>query len=376
MQIENSVFLFDEFYPETSQRVIEELMTISESFTEATIYINSAGGYIKDLYAILDTMDKLREEGMTINTVGLGLAASSGFFVLIYGDNPQAGENTEIFAHGVQSVAIGSEEEIKDHLKVVRKINDRFETYLSENSNMTKDEAREFLKSDTSMTAQEALEHGMIDSLWNGTKDLEEEISEYGFAASKNFTIDNKLMMANKFIKSLKPKKNDKNIKEDGMSELTDLQAKLNTSNETMIALQKENEAFKAQLTEKDTKYAELKAKLETFESNLKAESEARKQSVIDSTLKLVIENDRDTVKSILEAVKDSKTDNEFSVLADNLVKASKKKQPETEVKTDSKDATVLDSKGTELTAEAKAELDELSEKPNQFLESIENSRQ
>ena len=138
----NTVNIFGPIDTAMAEMVISQLQYLDNKFKIKdipledriiTIQINSPGGSISDGLAIYDTMNYIDAK---IATVGLGLAASMGAFLLSAGTKGMrmATENCEILIHQPLGGAQGQASDIilvADHLKKTR---DRLNYILSENT--------------------------------------------------------------------------------------------------------------------------------------------------------------------------------------------------------------------------------------------------
>lgn len=133
---------------------------------EITIYINSPGGSVSDGMAIFDFCQKLSNP---IKTIGLGLCASMGAFLLIcLGTNREAGKNCEIMIH--QPLITGMPGSKATDVEIVArqllKIREKINLHIAERSSLSEKEIEVLSESDKWMSAEEALEYGFIDSLY------------------------------------------------------------------------------------------------------------------------------------------------------------------------------------------------------------------
>ncbi|MGN1061434.1 MAG: ClpP family protease [Candidatus Coproplasma sp.] len=127
-----------------------------------TLQINSPGGSVTDGFAIYDTLNYVEAK---IRTVGIGMCASMGAFLLSAGSYGMrsATANCEILIHQPLGGASGQASDIiiaADHIKRTR---DRLNRILSENTGkpiktIQKDTDRDYI-----MTADEAMSYGLID---------------------------------------------------------------------------------------------------------------------------------------------------------------------------------------------------------------------
>lgn len=83
--------MFNYFEDGEAERFYEWLHPILENHTnsnrkkEVTIYINSYGGFLHELFPMIDGLNMLKEEGFTVKTFVSGVAMSCGFILFLQG---------------------------------------------------------------------------------------------------------------------------------------------------------------------------------------------------------------------------------------------------------------------------------------------------
>lgn len=67
------------------------------------VYVNTTGGHVGDAMAMHDLIQDLNNnKGYNIDTIGRGIVASAGTYILMAGKNTSASKNTSIMIHNVQ----------------------------------------------------------------------------------------------------------------------------------------------------------------------------------------------------------------------------------------------------------------------------------
>jgi ATP-dependent Clp protease protease subunit len=167
-----SVYLFDRFDQDSSQKLVSELVELdSINNDDITIYINSYGGEVYSLNAILDTIDGLKS---TVNTVCLGIAASCGAVLFAYGSSRYIGNNSKAMIHEVSGVSWGSITEMEEMLEEARGLNDRIASLISSSCNQDVNAVKKIMKKDTYLDAANSIEFGIADHIIGVTeKELE-----------------------------------------------------------------------------------------------------------------------------------------------------------------------------------------------------------
>lgn len=138
-----------------------------------TIQINSPGGSVSDGLAIYDTLNYVEAQ---IRTVGLGMCASMGAFLLSSGTRGMrtATSNCEILIHQPLGGAQGQASDIIIAAKHIERTRDRLNRILSENTGKSLRRIAQDTDRDRIMTAAEALEYGLIDVVIPGRNKAKE----------------------------------------------------------------------------------------------------------------------------------------------------------------------------------------------------------
>lgn len=160
------IFLFDEFDELSANYVSQQIIYYSEIDNKEPIkiYINSVGGKVLDLFAILDTMNSVPNP---IYTIALGKAMSAGAILFASGDKRFIGENSRIMIHEGSTCLCGDVQTVKENLAEANKWNDRLFQILSQNIGKSVDEIKsDVWKKDKYFNAQEAIAYGIADEVF------------------------------------------------------------------------------------------------------------------------------------------------------------------------------------------------------------------
>ena len=160
------IMINDEITDQLAALVVAEILFLNakDQTEPITIYINSPGGSI---YAGLAIYDILKKVECPISTIGIGLCASMGAFLLSSGDKGKrfALENTEIMIHqplgGSQGQVSDIEIMTKRYLYLKNKLNQMLANHTGQNiKKIAKDTDRDYF-----MSSLEAKEYGLIDEV-------------------------------------------------------------------------------------------------------------------------------------------------------------------------------------------------------------------
>ncbi|HAJ9280798.1 TPA: ATP-dependent Clp endopeptidase proteolytic subunit ClpP [Listeria monocytogenes] len=146
--------------------IVSQLLFLDAQDPEKDIflYINSPGGSISAGMAIYDTMNFVKAD---VQTIGMGMAASMGSFLLTAGANGKRFTlpNAEIMIHQPLGGAQGQATEIEIAARHILKIKERMNTIMAEKTGQPYEVIARDTDRDNFMTAQEAKDYGLIDDI-------------------------------------------------------------------------------------------------------------------------------------------------------------------------------------------------------------------
>ena len=102
-----------------------------------------------------------------VSTIGLGMCASMGAFLLSSGKKGKrfALKNTEIMIHQPLGGARGQATDIKIHADHILRTRSRLNTILSKNTGKSLEEIERDTERDNYLTAEEAAAYGLVDKV-------------------------------------------------------------------------------------------------------------------------------------------------------------------------------------------------------------------
>ncbi len=159
------IILNGEINDSTSSIIIAELLYLdSLSHDDISLYINSPGGSVSSGFAIYDTMNFIKSD---VVTIGLGLAASMGAFLLSSGKKGKRKilKNCEVMIHQPLGGCEGQATEIKIAAEHILKTRDKLNKILSDNTKQDLEKIKKDTERDNYMDSKEALEYGIIDEI-------------------------------------------------------------------------------------------------------------------------------------------------------------------------------------------------------------------
>ena len=148
--------------------VVAQLLLLEKQDPEAeiTMYINSPGGSVMDGLAIADTMEFINCD---VRTVGLGMQASMGSFLLASGTPGKRHmlRRSQIMIHRLSSGVKGDYHSMESNWKHIEDLHTLLTAEMARMSQgkKTAEEFEELMRYDNWLTAEQAIEYGIIDSV-------------------------------------------------------------------------------------------------------------------------------------------------------------------------------------------------------------------
>ena len=161
---ERIVFLGSDVNPQTANLVVAQLLHLAHEDPEADIqfYINSPGGIIYDGLAIYDTMQYITCD---VQTIGIGLQASMGAFLLSSGTKGKRSvlPNSRLMIHQPSSGTRGKITDQEIDLKEGIFLKELLSKIMAKNTGQKLAKVIDDMERDYWMSAEEAKEYGIID---------------------------------------------------------------------------------------------------------------------------------------------------------------------------------------------------------------------
>lgn len=157
------IFLTGEINDIVANNIVGQLLYLdSLNHNDIYLYINSPGGSVTAGLAIYDTINYCQS---TVITLGYGMCASMGAFLLSSGNKRYALPNCEIMIHEPLGGASGQATDIKIISDRILKIKDRINKILAKNTGKTISKIEKDTLKDFYMDAKEAKDYGIIDDI-------------------------------------------------------------------------------------------------------------------------------------------------------------------------------------------------------------------
>lgn len=158
------ILIFGEINDLTSQSVIAQLLYLESLSCDKPIYIyiNSPGGHVTSGLAIYDVINYIKSE---VITIGMGLCASLGAFLLATGNKRYALPNTKVMIHQPLGRSEGQATDMMIVAKEIINTRSRLNKILSLKTNKPIEKIEKDSERDYYMTSEEAKEYGLIDEI-------------------------------------------------------------------------------------------------------------------------------------------------------------------------------------------------------------------
>ena len=163
---ERVIFLGDEVNSQTANIVVAQLLHLAYQNPDEDIklYINSPGGSVYDGLAILDTINFIKPD---VQTIGIGLQASMGAFLLAAGTKGKRGilPNARVMIHQPWSGTRGKITDQEIDLKEGLTLKEKLAEILAKNTGQNLEKLKNDMERDYWMSAEEAVKYGIVDKI-------------------------------------------------------------------------------------------------------------------------------------------------------------------------------------------------------------------
>ncbi len=163
---ERIIFLGEDVNSHTANLVVAQLLFLQSEDPKKDIYlyINSPGGSVYDGMAIYDTMQHVKCD---VQTVGIGLQASMGAFLLSSGANGKRSvlPHSKVMIHQPSSGTRGKVTDMEIDLKESLAVRHLLNEILAKNTGQKLSQVEKDVDRDYWMTADEAVAYGIADKV-------------------------------------------------------------------------------------------------------------------------------------------------------------------------------------------------------------------
>jgi ATP-dependent Clp protease protease subunit len=136
---------------------------------DVTLHVDTPGGSVKSGLSIVDVMNYVSSDIVTVNT---GMAASMGSILLGAGTKGKRFTlpNSRVMLHQVSTGASGNIQDIRRSIAEGEKYNDKLFNMLGEFTNKTPEQVLQDAERDFWMDGEEALAYGIVDGVITNKK--------------------------------------------------------------------------------------------------------------------------------------------------------------------------------------------------------------
>ena len=163
---ENIVFLNGEVNHDSANIVIAQLLFLASEDPKKDIklYVNSPGGSVIDGFAIIDTMNHIKND---VSTICVGMAASMGAMILSFGAQGKrfALPNSEVMIQQPLGGYEGQASDIEIRARHILKTKETLAKMISKNTGQPLSKVEKHMDRDFYMSADEAKKYGIIDKV-------------------------------------------------------------------------------------------------------------------------------------------------------------------------------------------------------------------
>ena len=167
------VFLGVQVDDASADDVMAQLLVLESQDPDSliTMYINSPGGSVTAGMAVYDTMQYIKPD---VVTVGMGLAASMGQFLLTAGapGKRYITPHTRVLLHQPLGGAGGSATEIRINADLILGMKKELAEITAQRTGKSVEQIEADADRDHWFTAREALEYGFVDQLIEGPQEI------------------------------------------------------------------------------------------------------------------------------------------------------------------------------------------------------------
>ncbi len=163
---ERIIFLGTDVNSHTANLIVAQLLFLQneDPKKDIQIYINSPGGSVYDGMAIYDTIKHIKND---VSTVGIGLQASMGAFLLSSGTKGKRFllPHAKVMIHQPSSGTRGKVSDMEIDLKESLKVRELLNEILAQNTGQKLSKIAKDVDRDYWMTAEEAVKYGLADKV-------------------------------------------------------------------------------------------------------------------------------------------------------------------------------------------------------------------
>lgn len=160
------ILLNSEIKPPISGELITSLIHLQyeNPVEEISLLINTGGGCVDEMFAMLDLMDIVTNP---IRTIVCGKAMSAGAILAVCGTKGKRlmTKNSRLMFHSVSGGTFGNVKDVQIDVNEIKRLNELMIQIVSEKSDLSIEQVKDLVDRDKYLTAEEAIEMGLIDGI-------------------------------------------------------------------------------------------------------------------------------------------------------------------------------------------------------------------
>lgn len=175
-EIENHkryVYLTDTVDEDMAEDTIKALFKFEKEnpSDDIIVIINSYGGYVDSMWAIVDAMQMV---SCPIHTLVVGKAMSAGSLILLSGDKGKrySTPNSRIMIHQISGASYGATKDVEAHANEMKRMEMQCRQHIVKRTKFTLKNLDNVLHHDYFLTPKDAIKHGVIDKVVSSFSDL------------------------------------------------------------------------------------------------------------------------------------------------------------------------------------------------------------
>ncbi len=126
------------------------------------LYITSPGGYIYQVFGVIDTIKSTK---VPVHTYCKGMVASAGTLLSLAGKKRYISENSYMLIHELRGGNWGKYSQLKDQFENQTQLMKHIKDYYIKYTKLTDEQLEEQLKKDNMWNAEKCLEVGLVDEI-------------------------------------------------------------------------------------------------------------------------------------------------------------------------------------------------------------------
>lgn len=160
--------IIGDFTDAMSDRVVNQILAecIAAPNQPIVLYINSDGGYLDSLAPIVEVIEKMPNE---LITVAMGRAISAGAYLLSFGDQRYCGANSYVMLHEISGGGGGHVKDAQINLQELDRQNRFWMGKVADNCGLTYEQLQKRMRRvahrDLYLTAEQAKTFGIVDAI-------------------------------------------------------------------------------------------------------------------------------------------------------------------------------------------------------------------